>query len=66
VYIVGDPEMFSFKFNTYHFNGENGRHGGSKLLQHTYIYILLDCTQPSTSSDDTFIDHRSRNDGTWW
>jgi hypothetical protein len=35
VYIVGDPEMFSFKFDTYHFNGENGRHGGSKLLQLT-------------------------------
>ena len=30
VFIVGDPEMFSLKFNTYHFNGANGNHGGSK------------------------------------
>jgi hypothetical protein len=64
VYIVGDPEMFSFKFNTYHFNGENGRHGGSKLLQHTYMpysvapnHLLLPMALSSI---------RSRNDGTWW
>jgi hypothetical protein len=32
VFVVGDPELFSLKFNTYHFNGENGRHGGSKRI----------------------------------
>lgn len=30
MFIVGDPQMYSLKFNTYHFNGENGKHGGSK------------------------------------
>lgn len=30
VFIVGDPNLFSLKFNTYHFNAGNGRHGGSK------------------------------------
>lgn len=35
MFIVGDPNLFSLKFNTYHFNAGNGRHGGSKF---TYLF----------------------------
>ena len=30
VYIMGDPDLFSLKFNTYHFNATDGKHGGSE------------------------------------
>lgn len=40
VYIIADKSLSSINFQTFHFNAEDGRHGGSKFITTIIIHII--------------------------
>eukprot|EP01034_Spumella_vulgaris_P023694 gene23694-29940_t len=59
VYLIADPEINSLKFQTFHYNANDGKHGGSAGLtgrngRDTYIRVPVGTTVSEKVSDDFY------------
>lgn len=60
VYIIGDAEINSLNFRTFHFNAEHGHHGGSNAMtgrngKDLYIRVPLGTTVTQRISDEMYF-----------